>query len=164
MPHDFHHHKFDDSFEGHELPDESKEHGIRDVGHQDENKFQKSFKSDYTLGTTELYTLIGAVLIVTLILACMIYWFFCKKRSISMESNRRAKIRPISRRLVRKNTKTKALDVVETQEFNMNEQHGGYAEIQMDPMVTNNAKPSEPSAPKYEDLRNELVYAQIDIR
>lgn len=114
-------------------------------------------------GSTELYVLIATIITIMLILGCMVYYFFFKKSRISMERNRRAKVRPISRRVVRKNTKPKAPDSPDAFTGATNNQEVSYAEIQIDPFQQPRPQP-EPNPPRYEDLRETVRYAQIDIR
>lgn len=124
----------------------------------------------FKLGSPELYGLIGAVTVLIIVLVCMIYYFLCKRNAISMERNRRAKVRPISRRMVRKNTKPKAPMDPETppptDEVTVGQQHGAYAEIAIDPIKSSNNQGTCPAGqpPKYEDCNREVNYADIDVR
>lgn len=142
-----------------------------------ENKFQKAKndisefffgknntnepRNSFELGSTEFYFLIATIVVIFILVGLLIYFFLCKKKPISMSRNRRAQVRPISRR-IRKTQSPRTATPADTVQETTTNGHRDYAEIEVSAIQP--SCPAENPPPSYADLSHEVKYAQIDIR
>lgn len=129
-------------------------------------RYQHHSEDLLTIGSIGFYLVILTIIIVIIILSWTAYYFCFKKKSIMMQRNRRAKVRPISRRLVRKPTTTPNAPIETPSESPTSlvqissDKPGEYAQISISPRPVEHIS-SEAPPPPYKDVTRDLNYVEI---